>query len=346
MLYPAELRGRFRAFHSLADNGAQLLEGGHQQVRSRSRSAAMPISGPELGVGMGVSQRGPFSRFRAVEKPPPASRLKTQRIKLLVTITAMTDKLMVGLSLIWIGLMIGDLAGHLPRPLVILNYVIWAIFGADFALKFILAPHTLRFLKKNWITLISLILPGFRLLRIFRALAALRALSLVRILASLNLGMGAMSRAMGKRGAGYVIVISLIVLFGGAAGMYRFEEPSQLIQDGYGSVAAAGGGLKSYSDAVWWTAMLMTTIGSQYWPVTMAGRVLCFLLSMFSLGVFGYITAVLASFFVGQDKDDKDDKQDKRLNSQGANFQALLRETQAVRAEMANIEALLKQRSL
>jgi voltage-gated potassium channel len=282
-----------------------------------------------------------------VEKPSPASRLKTQRIKLLVTITAMTDKLMVGLALVWIGLMIGDLIGRLPRPLVILNYVIWAIFGADFVAKFILAPGKVRFLKKNWITVISLILPGFRLLRIFQALAALRVLSLVRILASLNLGMGAISRAMGKRGAGYVIVISLIVLFGGAAGMYHFEQPSQLVQQGYGSVAASGGGLKSYSDAVWWTAMLMTTIGSQYWPVTMAGRVLCFLLSMFSLGVFGYITAVLASFFVGQDKEEDKDKQkklDKREASQSASLETLLKETEAMRAQMAAIEALLKQR--
>ena len=31
------------------------------------------------------------------------------------------------------------------------------------------------------------------------------------------------------------------------------------------------------------------------------GRALCFLLSMFSLGVFGYITAALASFFVNKE---------------------------------------------
>src|SRR6185312_3619201 len=266
-------------------------------VRERHARGSLDGGSGARSAPLCVSIGGGSARIRfdpsPVEKPPPASRLKTQRIKLLVTVTAMTDKLMIWLALVWIGLMIGDLVGHLPRPLVILNYVIWAIFGFDFVLKFILAPHKLRFLKKNWITVLSLVLPGFRLLRIFRALAALRALSLVRILASMNLGMGAMSRAMGKRGLGYVVIVTAIVLFGGAAGMYQFEQPSQLIQDGFASVAASGGGLKSYSDAVWWTAMLMTTIGSQYWPVTMAGRVLCFLLSMYSLGVFGYITAAL-----------------------------------------------------
>ena len=93
------------------------------------------------------------------------------------------------------------------------------------------------------------------------------------------------------------------------------------------------------------TAMLMTTIGSQYWPVTMAGRVLCFLLSMYSLGVFGYITAALASFFVGQDKQDDKEKPEAKPASPGASLESLLRETQAMRAEMATIEALLRERS-
>lgn len=53
------------------------------------------------------------------------------------------------------------------------------------------------------------------------------------------------------------------------------------------------GGLKSYGVALWWTAM----------PQTAEGRVLCFLLSLYGFGVFGYVTAVLASFFIGRDAD-------------------------------------------
>ena len=47
--------------------------------------------------------------------------------------------------------------------------------------------------------------------------------------------------------------------------------------------------------------MIMTTMGSAYWPQTDAGRVLCVLLSLYAFGVFGYVTALLASFFVGRD---------------------------------------------
>ena len=61
------------------------------------------------------------------------------------------------------------------------------------------------------------------------------------------------------------------------------------------------GGLTSYGVALWWTLMLLTSIGSEYWPRTAEGRVLCFLLSLYGFAVFGYVTAALASFFIGRD---------------------------------------------
>lgn len=254
--------------------------------------------------------------------------IKDERSILLHNLMQMTDKAMIALAFVWIGLMIGDFVGKLSPPLVILNNVIWAIFGVDFAVKFFIAPRKWEFLKTHWILLISLILPAFRLLRILQALSALRALSFVRILTSLNVGISQLTDAMGRRGLGWITIITVIVLFGGAAGMYSLENVRTLQQQGFGDVAKAGGGFHSYSDAVWWTAMLMTTIGSQYWPVTTAGRALCFFLSMFSLGVFGYITAALASFFV-----DKEDVA-KPTRAREETVQSLRDEVRALREEL------------
>jgi voltage-gated potassium channel len=47
--------------------------------------------------------------------------------------------------------------------------------------------------------------------------------------------------------------------------------------------------------------MVMTTMGSQYWPQTVEGRLLCFFLALYAFGVFGYVTAAFATFFVGRD---------------------------------------------
>lgn len=49
--------------------------------------------------------------------------------------------------------------------------------------------------------------------------------------------------------------------------------------------------------------MVMTTLGSSYWPQSAEGRVLCILLSFYAFAVWGYVTASLATFFVGRDAD-------------------------------------------
>jgi hypothetical protein len=48
--------------------------------------------------------------------------------------------------------------------------------------------------------------------------------------------------------------------------------------------------------------MLLTTMGSDYWPRTPEGRLLCLLLAIYAFAVFGYVTAAIAAYFVGQDR--------------------------------------------
>ena len=86
------------------------------------------------------------------------------------------------------------------------------------------------------------------------------------------------------------LVLVLVELVWGAGGMLAFEP-----------AADVEGGFRGYVDALWWTAMLLTSIGSEYWPQSAEGRLLCFLLSLYGLAVFGCITASFASFFVGRD---------------------------------------------
>jgi voltage-gated potassium channel len=100
--------------------------------------------------------------------------------------------------------------------------------------------------------------------------------------------MRALSATMQRRAFGYVVLLTVIVIFGGAAGMYAFERD-------------VDGGLNNYGTALWWTTMIMTTLGSEYWPQTPEGRVLCIILSLFAFAIFGYITATIATFFLGRD---------------------------------------------
>ncbi|UOR04157.1 ion transporter [Hymenobacter aerilatus] len=194
--------------------------------------------------------------------------------------------MLLGVELIW----------GLTPALQILSNGIWVVFILDFLLKFTLAPQKLPFLKNNVITLISLLAPAlrlFRLARVFRAARAVRGLRLVKVVGSLNRGMRALSSSFGQRGVGYVLGVTVVVLLLGAAGMYAFENQEP-------------GGLTTYPEALWWTAMVLISLGSDYWPRTPEGRALCFLLALYGFTVFGYFTATLATFFIERDTDDCD----------------------------------------
>ena len=203
---------------------------------------------------------------------------------------------MVILGFIWLVLLVIELVYGDNKLLRNLGIAIWIIFIVDFIIKFSLAPTKGSFLKSNVLTIISLAVPAFRVFRIFRILRILkisRSFRLIKIIGSLNRGMRALSITMKRRAFGYVLVLTLIVIFAGAAGMYAFEKNSQ-------------NGLENYGAALWWTTMIITTLGSDFWPQTLEGRILCIILSLFAFAVFGYITATIATFFIGQDTEESE----------------------------------------
>jgi voltage-gated potassium channel len=215
----------------------------------------------------------------------------------LCQLQAWLDTPMLVLSIAWLVVVVIQLLDKRDNPVLTgIATVLWLMFIVDFTVRFWIAPGKKTFLKHNWITLIALIVPAlrvFRVLAVFRAASGLRGLQLVRIVGSANRGMNALRQTLARRQFGYVGGMTLLAITLGAAGMLYFEPAGEV-----------GGGFKSYGDALWWTVMLLTTIGSQYWPQTGEGRILAVLLSIYGLAVFGYLTAVLASFFVGRDAEE------------------------------------------
>ena len=86
------------------------------------------------------------------------------------------------------------------------------------------------------------------------------------------------------------MLLTVLVSAGGAAGIYAFERG-----------LAPGRSPDAYGAALWWTAMILTTMGSEYWPQTAEGRLPCLLLAVYGFTMFGYVTAALATFFVARD---------------------------------------------
>ena len=220
--------------------------------------------------------------------------LDRERTVLLVRISRGLEKPMTVLGFIWLVLIIIDLTRGLSPSLDRVSYVIWGLFVLQFLIELTVAPHKLEYVKHNWLTAVALVLPALRVLsvlRVARALGTLRGVRLVRVVSSANRGMRALGRVMGRRGFGYVATLSLLVTVAGAAGMYASER------------GTPGGYMDSFGSALWWTAMTLTTMGSDYFPKTPEGRLLCLLLAIYGFAVFGYVTATIASFFVARDAD-------------------------------------------
>lgn len=223
-----------------------------------------------------------------------------ERCEILQQIEEWLETPLLVLSFVWTALLIIEFVWGLNRFLSGVSAAIWIAFIVDFGLRLLLAPQKLNYLKHNWLTMLALLLPAmqmFRVVQIFRGLGIVRGgqgLQLLRVLVRINRGMKTLSKSVSRRGLGYAIALTLLVTLTGSAGMYRFEHN------------VIGSTLTNYGNALWWTAMVITTMGSDYFPKTPEGRVLCFVLAVYGFAIFGYVTATIATFFVGQDANDED----------------------------------------
>ena len=222
-------------------------------------------------------------------------QLVSERKKLLTSLENFLEAPMIFLGFVWLVLLVIELIWGFNKSIEYSSLTIWIIFIIDFFIKLILAPIKVDFLKKNWLTAISLIIPALRVFRIFRfvrLLRGLRGISIVRIVSSLNRSMKSLRATMKRRAFGYVFMITLIVTFAGAAGMYALENPNP--------------GFDSYGMALWWTSMRVIASGNEFDPSTLEGRGLAFLTAIFGYSIFGYVTATFATFFIGRDAEEKD----------------------------------------
>jgi voltage-gated potassium channel len=191
----------------------------------------------------------------------------------------------------WLVLIILEFTQGLSPFLETVSFTIWIIFLIDFFIRFLLAPLKVKFLKSQWITLVALAIPAFRIFNSFEVMEEVRGYYLVRVFTGIRHGMEILGETFGRHGFGYIVGLTVIVILIGSAGMYALE-----------------GKFVDYGEAVWWTAMLMTTLGSDYWPKTPEGQVLCLGLALYALAIFAYIVGNFVSFFIEKGRKEKIEK--------------------------------------
>jgi len=245
-----------------------------------------------------------------------------ERWSLLVTIKNTLTPIMDTLAFAWLALTLLELSRGLSPLLETLVTIIWIIFALHFLIEFTLAPKKKIYLSHNWLTGISLFLPAlriFRFLRVFRYLRGLRGLSLLKIISSINRGMRSLSRSVVSRVFLYVLGLTVMVIFSGAAGIMNLE-------------GAPGHYISSFGSALWWSAMMVTTMGTDYFPQSAEGRALAFGLAVYGFAVFGYVAASLASYLMGKVR-----REEKKLSTE--------EEIRSLRREISELRDIITKQS-
>ena len=206
---------------------------------------------------------------------------------------------MLVLSFLWLFILITELVYGLNPLLYLAGNSIWSLFIFYFSLRLVLAPNRLSLLKKNWLFVLAILVsilrffPFVQTFPVVRIATATFGMQVIWIFASADQGLRSLRRTFGRRGAGYVLALTIVVIFAGAAGIYNFERTSTDPQS-----------IQSFPMALWWTAMQMTNIGSSYSLRTAEGRVICFAVSLYAIAMFSYLTALFATVFIGHEASD------------------------------------------
>jgi voltage-gated potassium channel len=226
------------------------------------------------------------------ERSPTKRQAHHERFELLEHLHSLLEPAMSFLGIVFLGLLLLDyssveIAFFGPDRIDQALKLIWIVFLADFALRLVVAPAKVAFLRHNWLAALSLALPFLRPLRAFRAVRAVRSLSLVRFLGGINRGMRVLRLATRGRQFAYVGILTIVIALAGAVGALYFDQ------------GIAGAPIQTFSDAIWWSSALVTTMNSEKYVVSPEARTIGILMRIYALSVFGFITASIASYLIG-----------------------------------------------
>lgn len=155
------------------------------------------------------------------------------------------------------------------------TWVAWAVFVADYVVRFGLAPDRRRFVRRNIPDLMVIALPLLRPLRMLR---------LVTVLSVLNRRAG---MRLHGRVALYLIGSTTLVLFVAALAALDAER------------SAADSPIHTFGDSLWWATTTITTVGyGDHYPVTLTGRLVAVGLMVAGIALLGTVTASLATWFL------------------------------------------------
>ena len=229
---------------------------------------------------------------------PPSSKNRETRQASLDRFERATEVPLLALAVLLVPVLVVPLLTELPEAavttLAVLDIAIWAVFALELGVRLYLTPEgKWRFLRREWATVLLVVVPFLR---------PLRVLQLLRLTAVLGVVGREARRIFLHHNLHFIILLTALLVFG-AAGLALAVEQN------------AGGSIDSFGDALWWATTTITTVGyGDTYPVTSSGRVVAAVLMVAGIAFFGVVTANLATYFLERSKEEDQAEEVDRLD--------------------------------
>lgn len=204
--------------------------------------------------------------------------------------SAKVDPWMMILALAWLPVLIVPLIttlhGSIATAFDVFDYLVWAAFGVEYVVKLRLAVDRGRFFRHHLLDLAVVAVPILRPLRLAQLFRVVR---LERVILVLGNGLRRAKSLLTHHGLHFVLLAVTVIVFAAAALESVLERH------------APGSTIHNYGDGLWWAIVTVTTVGyGDKVPVTGGGKFVAVALMLTGIGLVGFLTASVASFFVQQ----------------------------------------------
>jgi len=186
----------------------------------------------------------------------------------------------------WIGVFLGRTEGLYFWA----DVFITVCFAVEFALKLLVAPRRLYFIRSNIIDLLSL-LPILRVFRLGRAVRLFRLLRMLRVIRVGSVLESRLDRVTNERQKNRLenTVIAVYLFFSmvfGTVGIMVFEQGTNESFDSIGK-------------AMWWCVVTLTTVGyGDLYPITTGGKFVAAVIMFIGLSFYALLTSSISSILI------------------------------------------------
>ena len=170
---------------------------------------------------------------------------------------------------------------QVPHPwhggIAVLFWILWGFYVLEYLAKVVISRNKLAYIRGHVLELITAVFPFVGFLRAFKGVRG-------GLLDAAHLAI------LKQRQLGKLTLITVQIVFISAVIELVLEQHAQ------------GSNITNWVDALYWSATTVTTVASQYAPVTTGGEIVSFLLMLYAVLVFTYFMSSLASALIGGDQ--------------------------------------------